>query len=143
MIISIRITIAKTKINMEHIKDNAELFEQQYVHTVYDQINSEFDRSRYAVWPSVRKFIHGIFSGEVCSPKKILEVGSGNCKNLNYISKVRPQSHLNIETYGCDLNEEFIKIGTKNGHNMIKANAIMLPYEDLTFDHVLNIAPLN
>lgn len=76
---------------------------------------------------------------------KLLEVACNNGLNLSILAKQNPEAKF----YGIDLdaklieeaNEKFKKEGIKNVE-VKKANAIKLPYEDETFDYIINEAML-
>ena len=51
--------------------------ERRYVHDTYQKIYKHFDNSRAYLWKSVKEFLD-----EVPSNSLIVEIGSGNGKNL-------------------------------------------------------------
>ena len=105
------------------------LIEQENVLNIYNNINKDFDVTRYRIWPSVQHYIDK-FSKE----SKILEVGCGNGKNMIY----RPENF-----YGCDICEGFVKMCKEKKLNVIHADATNLLYEDNFFDVTISIAVLH
>lgn len=129
------LTQSKMDLNQSKIE-----FEKKYVQDVYEKIADEFDQSRYNIWPSVQKFLDNIPKKTKQSPPlKLLEVGSGNGKNLAYIQENLP--HISAE--GCDMCQKFVDIARRKELKCIRANNLNLPYEDDTFDYVLSVAVIH
>jgi len=74
---------------------------------------------------------------------KVLEVGCGSCANLWMIARE------NFDTYGLDLSEEALLLGKKMlDHwqveaNLKQGNFLELPYEDNSFDVVVDVFSMN
>lgn len=74
---------------------------------------------------------------------KVLEVGCGSCSNLWMIARE------NFDTYGLDLSEEGLLLGQKMlDHWQVEANLkqgsfLELPYEDDSFDVVVDVFSIN
>ncbi len=73
--------------------------------------------------------------------QKILEVACNNGVNLEILSKKYPSTKF----YGVDLDSRMIEEGVQRGLKnveFIKANAAKLPFEDESFDYIINEAML-
>ena len=74
---------------------------------------------------------------------KVLEVGCGSCSNLRMIARE------NFDTYGLDLSDEALLLGQKMlAHWQVEANLkqgsfLELPYEDNSFDVVVDVFSMN
>jgi tRNA (uracil-5-)-methyltransferase TRM9 len=112
-------------------------FETEHVHKVYELIAHDFSRTRYNVWPSVKDFLDLIpADDDLHHPREnsnVLEVGSGNGKNLMYLEKVKNKT-------GCDMSDKFVEMVVAKGINCLKANAIELPFPTDQFDYTLSVA---
>ena len=105
-------------------------FEIKYVKNVYDNIAEDFSRTRYKHWSYTEKYLKSINN-----PSKILEVGCGNGKNFCV------DIH---DYYGIDISKELIKyVPDKYKNNVRYGNALNLPYDDDSFDHVMSIAVIH
>lgn len=97
---------------------------------VYENIADDFDTTRQFVWPCVKKFLDSIEPGS-----KGLEIGCGNGKNLLY--------RKDLEMYGVDFCENFVKICERKGLNVNQQDMRELKLEDNTFDFTISIAVLH
>ncbi|ODQ67614.1 S-adenosyl-L-methionine-dependent methyltransferase [Nadsonia fulvescens var. elongata DSM 6958] len=108
--------------------------EQEYVHTVYDEIASHFSHTRYKPWPIVEKFLVGLKPGSVG-----IDVGCGNGKYLG-INK-------NVFIMGSDHSGELIKIAQPSlplgGFEVSIADGLSLPYTRNRFDFAICIAVIH
>ncbi len=103
--------------------------EQKDVVDVYNKIAPHFSKTRYNIWPGVRKFMDEFKEGET-----IADVGCGNGKNMipgyNFI--------------GFDVSEKMCNIASdKTGYPVYEASVLSLPCDDNFFDHVISIAVLH
>ncbi|EMC96134.1 hypothetical protein BAUCODRAFT_33477 [Baudoinia panamericana UAMH 10762] len=55
----------------------SQAYEEQHVHSVYEQIASHFSSTRYKPWPIIERFLRNLSDGSVG-----LDVGCGNGKYL-------------------------------------------------------------
>lgn len=100
---------------------------------IYNLIAKDFDRTRNAIWQCVLNF-----SKSFNKESKILDLGCGNGKNMQYLLR---NGHSNV--IGCDISTSFVEICKKKRLNVIEANIMNLPYEDNTFDYIICIAVLH
>lgn len=103
--------------------------ERQHVHQVYEQIATKFDHTRFSYWKAVREFLDDL-------PKYSLvaDIGTGNGKYLHY--------RKDIIVIGNDMCDSLLHIiNNKNSNsNIIRANAMNLPYRQGSFDAVISVA---
>jgi alkylated DNA repair protein alkB family protein 8 len=52
------------------------------IQNVYDNIAKDFDRTRYKIWPEIKKFINNLDSNSLVG-----DIGCGNGKNMLPIRK--------------------------------------------------------
>jgi tRNA (uracil-5-)-methyltransferase TRM9 len=103
--------------------------EHHHVHQVYEQIASKFNHTRFSHWKAVRLFLDNL-------PKYSLvaDIGTGNGKYLGY--------REDITVIGNDMCDGLLNI-IKNKDNeaqVLRANALHLPYKPSSFDAVISIA---
>jgi len=116
--------------------EEREAFEQKNVHNVYEKIAKDFSKTRYNVWESVKAFLDQIPDDNGKMRKRVLEVGSGNGKNLFYLKNVSKK-------VGCDMSENFVQMVREKGIHCIKANAMDLPFHKNTYDYTLCVAVIH
>lgn len=105
-------------------------FERRYVYNTYQKIYNEFSDSRYKVWNSVKNFINNLPDNS-----KLLEVGCGNGKNLLLRD--------DLDTYGCDISDEFVNLCKKRNLNVILNDNTKLSYDDNEFDNTISVAVIH
>ena len=113
---------------VDRSNSNAEDYEVQFVHKVYEAVAEEFSDTRYRVWPTVKEFLD-----QILPDQSILEVGCGNGKNLIYLDTVK-------DKVGCDICEKFVEMNQKAGIECVVANGLDLPFPDNKFDYTLSVA---
>lgn len=97
------------------------------IEEVYNKIAYQFDSTRYSIWGSVKTFL------DLIEPhSKVLDIGSGNGKNMAY------RSDLNF--YGIDISQAQVDICRNKNLNVIKSNMTSLPFADQSFDYAICIA---
>ncbi|VVU95604.1 Methyltransferase domain [seawater metagenome] len=109
---------------------SSQFIENNYVLMTYDKIAKNFSDTRFKVWDTAAKFISSF-------PKdsNIVEIGCGNGKNM----MIRDD----VNFFGCDISEEFVRICQSRGLNVIKGNNLKLPYDNNKFDFTLSIAVIH
>lgn len=104
--------------------------EQEFVINSYEKIAKEFHNTRHRSWDWIYDFLE-----KQKNESKILDVGCGGGRNM----KVKiPEKNLNF--YGIDQCEEFIKICTQDNLNCIKASMTNMPFQCNSFDSIISIA---
>jgi SAM-dependent methyltransferase len=101
------------------------------IHEVYDNIAHDFDRTRFQVWPIIKKFINSLPAN--CT---IADIGCGNGKNIDL-------SRKDINYKGMDISSEFVKICIKKGLDVIQGNILNIPFENNQFDNSMSIAVIH
>ncbi|KAF2688646.1 S-adenosyl-L-methionine-dependent methyltransferase [Lentithecium fluviatile CBS 122367] len=106
-------------------------YEEQHVHTVYEQIASHFSSTRYKPWPVVERFLKGLPDGAVGA-----DVGCGNGKYL----AVNPRVFI----VGSDRSTNLIKIAKQHHpHSAVVADNLSLPHPNHSFDFAISIAVIH
>ena len=97
---------------------------------VYNNISSDFDKTRYSVWGGVRRFLDSLtpnsFNGHI---------GCGNGKNMLY--------RKDITFEGVDISSEFVKICRKKGLCVKEDNILELSIPKDYFENTLCIAVIH
>lgn len=104
--------------------------ESKYVHNTYQIIAEHFNNSRAYLWKSVKDFLDQVPKNSI-----ILEVGSGNGKNLE-----RRKDCVNL---AVDLCSEFCKISQKKKIDSLIANNLSIPFKSNSVDYILSIAVIH
>ena len=98
---------------------------------VYDNIAYDFDKTRYNVWPVIRKFLQNIPINSIVG-----DIGCGNGKNMLLIRN-------DIKFKGIDLSKEFVKICIKKGLDVIQGNILDIPFTSDSLDHCISVAVIH
>ncbi|KAL6179539.1 hypothetical protein ACLB2K_051053 [Fragaria x ananassa] len=104
--------------------------EKKYVHHVYDAIAPHFSSTRFAKWPKVANFLSSLPAGSL-----VLDAGCGNGKYLGF--------NPDCFSIGCDISAPLIKICADRGHEVLVADALVLPYRTGFGDAAISIAVLH
>ena len=104
--------------------------ERRYVHDTYQKIYKHFDNSRAYLWKSVKEFLD-----EVPSNSLIVEIGSGNGKNL--------MRRVDCINFAFDLCSNFTEITNGRGIDSVIANNLAIPLMSDSVDALLSIAVLH
>jgi tRNA (uracil-5-)-methyltransferase TRM9 len=105
-------------------------FNTKCVSTVYNNIASHFDKTRFSKWPLVTNFLDKLEKYSL-----VADVGSGNGKYINY------RNDLIIT--GNDISIKLALIAKKIDNQIILASGINLPYRNNLFDYTISIAVLH
>ena len=119
----------------------------------YNDIATEFSETRAYVWQCVKDFTNLINlsnnnnnNNNNNNKSFILEIGCGNGKNMEYLTKninsisnpiLNPISNIIV---GIDNCEKFIEICKKKNLDTINSNANSIPFPNNSFDYILCIA---
>ncbi|KAJ5928037.1 tRNA (carboxymethyluridine(34)-5-O)-methyltransferase [Penicillium verhagenii] len=107
---------------------NAEEYEQQNVHEVYQNIAQHFSATRYKPWPIVEQFLQNLTPGSVG-----LDVGCGNGKNL--------MVNRNVFIIASDRSENLARFALQHQpHSAVVADILHLPHRNENFDFAMCIA---
>ncbi len=98
---------------------------------VYDNIAHDFDKTRFQVWPVIKKFIDSLRSE--CY---LADIGCGNGKNIDL-------SRKDINYKGMDLSDAFVKICIDKGIDVIQGNILNIPFKNNQFDNSMSIAVIH
>ena len=101
------------------------------IREVYDNIANDFDRTRFQVWPVIKKFIDSLRSE--CY---LADIGCGNGKNIDL-------SRKDINYKGMDLSNAFVKICIDKGLDVIQGNILNIPFKNNQFDNSMSIAVIH
>ncbi|BAM39065.1 uncharacterized protein TOT_010000528 [Theileria orientalis strain Shintoku] len=108
-----------------------DLFEQQHVHRVYEDISVHFSHTRYGPWRNVVRLIN-----EAPSNSFILDVGCGNGKYLN--------SRSDCFFLGIDVCSALLQICVEKGKgDLLLSNNLRLALRDNLADLTLSIAVIH
>ncbi|KAF1970159.1 S-adenosyl-L-methionine-dependent methyltransferase [Bimuria novae-zelandiae CBS 107.79] len=106
-------------------------YEEQHVHSVYEQIASHFSSTRYKPWPIVERFLKELPDGAVGA-----DVGCGNGKYL--------ATNPRVFIVGSDRSTNLVKIARQHEpHASIVADNLSLPHPEGTFDFAISIAVIH
>ncbi|CAE6428176.1 unnamed protein product [Rhizoctonia solani] len=117
-------------------ENGAQIHEDQYVHTVYDQIAPHFSQTRYKPWPVIAKFLESVPTGAIG-----LDAGTGNGKYLSL-------SEGRYLTMGVDRSIGLLKFAQYAGESPIPRDVILGDVRDLIwrngiFDFAISIATIH
>ncbi|KAJ4347858.1 tRNA methyltransferase, has a role in tRNA modification [Didymosphaeria variabile] len=106
-------------------------YEEEHVHTVYEQIASHFSATRYKPWPIIEKFLKELPDGAVGA-----DVGCGNGKYL----AVNPRVFM----VASDRSTNLVKIAKQHQpHASIVADIMNLPHPRHSLDFAISIAVIH
>ncbi|GIZ36655.1 hypothetical protein CKM354_000012400 [Cercospora kikuchii] len=110
---------------------HGESYEEEHVHTVYEQIASHFSSTRYKPWPIIERFLKSLPSGSIG-----LDIGCGNGKYL----AVNPE----IFIIGSDRSANLISIARQHQpHSVCISDILSLPHQPKYFDFAISIAVIH
>ncbi|EME47861.1 hypothetical protein DOTSEDRAFT_78040 [Dothistroma septosporum NZE10] len=103
-------------------------YEQEHVHSVYEQIAGHFSSTRYKPWPIIERFLKQLPAGSIG-----LDIGCGNGKYL----AVNPDVFIVGSDRSCNL----VSIASQHQpHAAIVADILDLPHRIHHFDFAISIA---
>ncbi|KAJ4320497.1 tRNA methyltransferase, has a role in tRNA modification [Neodidymelliopsis sp. IMI 364377] len=103
-------------------------YEEEHVHSVYEEIASHFSSTRYKPWPIVERFLKEQRDGAVGA-----DVGCGNGKYLSVNERVF--------IVGSDRSTNLVKIAAQHEpHDVVVADNLSLPHPAHSFDFAISIA---
>jgi ubiquinone/menaquinone biosynthesis C-methylase UbiE len=110
--------------------------------SVYNQIATDFSRTRYKVWPCVASFLDLITTG--AGSYTIAEIGCGNGKNLVYLrNRLVSVSRQSYNLIGVDISAELLKICQGQGIEVVLGSILAIPLLDGHLDYTLSIAVIH
>jgi len=98
---------------------------------VYNNIAHDFDRTRFQVWPIIKKFIDSLQID--CY---VADIGCGNGKNIDL-------SRKDIRYKGIDISSEFVNICNTKSLDVVQGNILNIPFKDNEFDNSMSIAVIH
>ncbi|GJJ12418.1 hypothetical protein Clacol_006660 [Clathrus columnatus] len=126
-----------TSVTSTTVNSDAEAYEEEHVHAIYDQIASHFSSTRYKPWPIIAKFLDSLPSGSIG-----LDSGTGNGKYLP-LPLDRPNS---ICTIGLDRSRNLLKFARQAGgkkRDVIWGDVLDLGWRTGIFDYAISIATIH
>ncbi|KAF2223215.1 S-adenosyl-L-methionine-dependent methyltransferase [Elsinoe ampelina] len=106
----------------------SETYEEEHVHSVYEQIASHFSSTRYKPWPIIERFLKNLTPGAVG-----VDIGCGNGKYLAVNS--------DVFLIGSDRSINLTAIArTHQRHDAVVADALAVPHQPGKFDFAISIA---
>lgn len=100
--------------------------EKTQVTDVYNEIASNFSKTRANKWSWVSEFVESNPKGSY-----MLDLGCGNGRNMNYEG---------YKFIGLDSSREFVKICKSAGYDAEVCDMCYIPFDNETFDNILSIA---
>ncbi len=97
---------------------------------VYNNIASDFSKTRYKAWPAVANFIDQISIDSINA-----DIGCGNGKNILYRKELKFK--------GIDITSEFVKICNSRKLDVVEGNILNIPFESNYYDNTICIAVLH
>ncbi|CAL1539625.1 unnamed protein product, partial [Lymnaea stagnalis] len=97
---------------------------------VYQRIAPQCDHVRHKAWPNVKQFLKGLQPGSL-----VADVGCGSGRYLS----VNPQ----VLKFGSDICRPFLDQARCQGHEVLMADNMTLPYRDGVFDAVCSIGVIH
>ncbi|KAF8955456.1 hypothetical protein BDZ97DRAFT_1907645 [Flammula alnicola] len=121
------------------VEGSPEIYEDQNVHAIYDEIAAHFSSTRYKPWPIIANFLSSLATGWVG-----LDSGTGNGKYLP-LPLDRPGD---IWTIGLDRSRNLLEIARKAGatgvlREVVVGNVLDNPWRSGIFDYAISIATIH
>ncbi|KAK7539856.1 S-adenosyl-L-methionine-dependent methyltransferase [Phyllosticta citribraziliensis] len=113
--------------------DHGPAYENDHVHTVYEQIASHFSSTRYKPWPIVERYLRALPAGSIG-----LDIGCGNGKYLS----VNPALYIVASDRSTNLAQIATTRQPPHG-SVVVADTLALPHPLARFDFAICIAVLH
>ncbi|BGP49772.1 tRNA methyltransferase, has a role in tRNA modification [Rhodotorula kratochvilovae] len=144
-------------------------FESEHVHAVYDEIASDFSRTRHSRWPFVERFLHSLPPGGL-----VLDAGTGNGKYLGCRSALpwagsssealprarakgkarapeaqedvpaEQRARTDLLSVGFDMSAGLLGIASARGHEVVRGDCVdMSCWRRGAFNHAISIATIH
>ncbi|KAH9951220.1 S-adenosyl-L-methionine-dependent methyltransferase [Amylocystis lapponica] len=126
-----------TAVTAAAVSDDPQVYEDEHVHAVYDEIAPHFSSTRYKPWPIIADFLGALPSGWVG-----LDSGTGNGKYLP-LPLERPGS---VWTVGLDRSRNLLDIARRGGgvlREVVWGDVLDRPWRDGAFDYAISIATIH
>ncbi|QDS76688.1 hypothetical protein FKW77_000410 [Venturia effusa] len=113
------------------MRDGGDKYEEEHVHSVYQEIAPHFSSTRYKPWPLIERFLGHLSPGSVG-----LDVGCGNGKYLAV--------NKNIFIVASDRSTNLVQIASNHkSHSAVVADVLGLPHKHDAFDFAISIAVIH
>lgn len=99
----------------------------------YDVHATDFSKSRFRIWPQIKQFLD-----ELPTNSRVLDIGCGNGKNMNYVAK-----RLDLQMMGLEHSQALTYICVQRALNVIQGDARSLPFEANSFNAIIMIAVIH
>jgi len=128
---------ASKAVSVVEVSDDPQKYEDEHVHSVYDEIAPHFSSTRYKPWPIIAHFLSSLPTGWIG-----LDSGTGNGKYLP-LPLDRPGE---IWTIGMDRSRNLLEIAQTAGgvhREVVWGNILDKPWRDGAFDFAISIATIH
>jgi SAM-dependent methyltransferase len=98
--------------------------------TFYDIHASDFSKSRFRIWPHVKQFLDSLPSNS-----KVLDIGCGNGKNMNY--------RTDLQMFGVEHSQALTDICLRQDLRVVRGDARNIPFKNESFDAIIMIAVIH
>jgi len=107
---------------------------------MYNSFAKDFDRTRTAIWPCVKNFLHN----HIPRYAFVIDIGAGNGKYVKYLENSHLHTHAHAHITATDISFPLLEIikekSTSHNVNLFQANGLHLPIKDSMFDTAISIA---
>ncbi|KZT09467.1 S-adenosyl-L-methionine-dependent methyltransferase [Laetiporus sulphureus 93-53] len=128
---------AATAVKAVTVSDDPQVYEDEHVHAVYDEIAPHFSSTRYKPWPIIASFLASIPTGWVG-----LDSGTGNGKYL-LLPSDRPGA---VWTVGLDMSRNLLEMAQSAGgqrREVVWGNVLAMSWRAGAFDFVISVATIH